>query len=151
MTSQANQPYPAPQGNVPANASSGPYPIPGPTTGQTPTTGDYAPVPGDEKLTRGEALVVIQESGVISIESAPVQIKLHLRGTLPNPCYQLRVKPAQPDDQKHIQVEVYSVVDPSQICAEMIQEFDAEIPLGSFPSGHYSVYINGELLGEFDA
>ena len=31
------------------------------------------------------------------------------------------------------------------------KSFDVEIPLGSFPAGHYSLYINGELLGEFDA
>ncbi len=148
---QANQPYPGPQGNNPANGSSAPYPGPNTPSGPTPTPESYAPVPGDEKLTRGEATVALKDSGVVSMESSPVQISLHLKGTMPNPCYHLRVNPAQPDTKNQIQVEVYSVVDPSTICVEMINEFDVETPLGSFPSGHYSVYINGELLGEFDA
>ena len=150
---QASQPYPGPQGNAAANtgATSAPYPAPGASSGQTPVTNEFAPAAGDDKLIKGNAIVVIKDSGIVLQQSAPVQVKLHLKGTLPNPCYHLRVNPSQPDDQKRIQVEVYSVAKPGQVCTDVVQDFDEEIPLGSFPSGHYSVYINGELLGEFDA
>ncbi len=142
---QSSLPYPAPQFN------SAVYPAPGASGGQTPVTNVYAPAPGDDKLIKGIATVVIKDSGIILQQSAPVQAKLHLKGTLPNPCYHLRVNPSLPDDQKRIQVEVYSVTKPGQVCTEVIQDFDVEIPLESYPTGHYSVYINGELLGEFDA
>lgn len=148
---QANQPYPGPQGNNPANTSSGTYPGPATPGGQTPPPESYAPAPEDEALTRGDATVTLKDSKVIPSKSSPVQIKLHLTGTLPNPCYHLRVNPAQPDAKNQIQVDVYSVVDPKAVCTDVIQEFTVEIPLGSFPSGHYSVLINGKLLGEFDA
>jgi hypothetical protein len=142
------QPYPAPKNNT---ASSAPYPPPSTSSGSVPLTNQYAPAPGDEKLTRGNAFVEIKDSGLIVTESEPKQVKLHLKGTLPNPCYHLRVNPSQPDDQKKIQVDVYSVTDPDKICTDVLQEFDVEIPLGSFSGGHFSIYINGELLGEFDA
>jgi hypothetical protein len=150
---QASQPYPAPQGNNTASSvtTSVPYPAPGTSSGQTPVANEYAPALGDEKLTRGNASVESKDSKVILTTTSPVQVKLHLAGTLPNPCYHLRVNPAQPDAQKHIQVEVYSVTEPDKICTDVLQNFDVEISLGSFPSGHYSVYINGNLLGEFDA
>jgi hypothetical protein len=48
-------------------------------------------------------------------------------------------------------VEVYSVSEPGKVCTQVLKDFDVEIPLGSFSGGHFTVYINGELLGEFDA
>jgi hypothetical protein len=96
-------------------------------------------------------MVEIKDSGVVKLESDPLQVKIHLVGTLPNPCHFLRVNPSQPDDQKRIQVDVYSVTKPGEVCTEVIQNFDVEVPLGSLSSGHYLIYINGELLGEFDA
>lgn len=148
---QTSQPYPAPPGNDAANPTGEPYPAPGTSSVQTPTIDEYAPTAGDENMTRGNALVTIKDSSVVLMESSPVQVKLHLKGTLPDPCYHLRVNPAQPDDQKRIQVEAYSVAKPGQVCTDELQDFDVEIPLGSFTSGHYTVYINGEFLGEFDA
>jgi len=79
-----------------------------------------------------------------------VQVKLHLVGSLPNPCYKLRVNPAQANAEGRIDVEVYSLAEPGKACTDVLQPFDVQIPLGSFESGHYSVYINDELLGEFD-
>ena len=144
----ASQAYPAPQGGNAANSA---YPGPNTSGGAASAANPFAPAAGDEKLTRGEAFVEIADSQVTLMESNPPQVKLHLKGSLPNPCHQLRVNPSQPDAQKKIQVEVYSVVKPDEMCTEVLKEFDEEIPLGSFPAGHYSVYVNGELVGEFDA
>jgi hypothetical protein len=72
-----------------------------------------------------------------------------LQGALPTPCNQLRVIARSPDEQNRIQVDVYSVVDPSQVCAQVLEPLDANIGLGSFPTGHYSVWVNGEMVGEF--
>jgi hypothetical protein len=32
-----------------------------------------------------------------------------------------------------------------------VEPFEANIDLGTYPSGHYSVWVNGELAGEFDS
>ena len=85
------------------------------------------------------------------MESYPVQIMLALKGSLPTPCNQLRVVDNPPDKQNRIQVEVYSVLDPEQMCAQVLEPFEANIGLGSFPRGHYSVWVNGEMVGEFDS
>ena len=80
-----------------------------------------------------------------------MQINLVLRGELPTPCNQLRIKVTPPDAQNLIQVNVYSVVDPDQICTQVLEPFEAVVSLGSFTSGKYSVYVNGEYLGEFES
>lgn len=151
--SQTSQPYPGPQGagiqsTVPSSSA---YPAPGSSGGQTSTSNPYAPAAGDEKLTRGQATVSIKDSKITTLATQPIQVVLNLFGTLPNSCARLRANPAQPDAQNKIQVEIYSVADPGQACTEAVQEYMVNVPLGSFPTGHYSVYINGELLGEFDA
>ncbi len=145
----ANPAYPGP--NPALNGPSSPYPGPtNPPAGTMPTTNQYAPEAGDTSLERGTATVSLKNSGVVKDTASPVQVALHLVGTLPTPCNKLRVSPAQPDDQKHIQVDVYSVIKTGEMCTEVIQNFDVYVPLGSLPTGHYSIYINGELLAEFD-
>lgn len=114
-----------------------------------PINSAYLPKADDGKLTRGN--VFIDDSQLLVMESYPVQIALALRGSLPTPCNQLRVIANPPDEQNRIQVEVYSVIDPEQLCAQVLEPFEANIGLGSFPAGHYSVWVNGEMAGEFDA
>lgn len=147
---QANQAYPGPQGSNAPSAAGDVYPSSGAPAGPLAARNEYAPAAGDENMDRGNAFVELDSSSVVLLESNPPQVKLHLKGNLPNPCHKLRVNPAQPDAQKRIQVEVYSVAKPGELCTEVLQEFEAEISLGSLPTGHYSIYINGELLGEFD-
>jgi hypothetical protein len=114
-----------------------------------PAKNPYAPLPTDSSLTRGE--VFIKEMGVLVRESYPPQISLSLSGALPTPCYQLRMQINEPDEEHKIHVEAYSVVDPDMICTQVLEPFQASIDLGTFPSGHYSVWVNGELAGEFDS
>jgi hypothetical protein len=114
-----------------------------------PINSEYLPQRDDGNLTRGN--VYIDHSELLIMESYPVQIALMLQGSLPTPCNQLRVVARPPDEQNQIQVEAYSVSDPEQLCTQVLEPFDANIGLGSFPSGHYSVWVNGEMVGEFDA
>ena len=58
---------------------------------------------------------------------------------------------APPDAQNQISVQVYTVSDPAQACAQMLEPFSENIPLGSFASGDYTVQVNGEPAGEFTA
>jgi hypothetical protein len=109
----------------------------------------YAPQPGDSALLRGN--VYLDSAQILSLESYPLQIVLELRGNLPDPCHQLRVAVNPPDSGNRITIEVYSVADAGSICIQVLKPFDASIPLGSFPAGHYAVWVNGNQIGEFDA
>lgn len=118
-------------------------PLPGPINNA------YLPQPADSNFSRGT--VFIDSSDLLVMESYPVQIALVLNGNLPTPCNQLRVIANPPNEQNQIQVEVYSVIDPAEMCIQVLEPFEANIGLGSFPSGHYSVLVNGEMAGEFDS
>jgi hypothetical protein len=129
-------PYPEPGGEAPAGARD-PYPDP------------LEPIPGEENMNRGE--VFIDESGIIILESMPPQFELRIVGNLPTPCHRLRAVVSQPDDQNNIQVDVYTLVNPEEICTQVLQPFDTGIRLGSFTPGKYTVLLNGEKVGEIEA
>ncbi len=115
----------------------------------TPSAPPYAVKAGDANLSRGN--VFIDSADLVVRESYPPQISLLLEGGLPTPCHQLRVVVAQPDAENRIMVEAYSVVDPAAICIQVIEAFSQAVEMGTYASGHYSVYVNGELVGEFDS
>ncbi len=109
---------------------------------------EYSPVPEDATLNQGN--VFINESGIIMMESYPVQVRLELSGDLPTPCNDLRVVVSPPDANNEIQVAVYSVIDPDTMCTQVLAPFDATIPIGNFTTGSYRVLVNGELAGTID-
>lgn len=108
----------------------------------------YAPRAGDEKLERAE--VYLDSVDLLAMESYPPQFSLLLKGNLPTPCHQLRVEYREPDAQNRIMLEVYSLADPQAVCVQMLQPFEQSVYLGSFPAGHYTVWINGKQVSEFD-
>ena len=113
-----------------------------------PVTNPFAPQSGDTGLTRGA--VYINEASLIIRESFPPQISLNLAGDLPTPCNQLRVVINPPDSENKINVDAYSVVDPNQACIQVLEPFGASVDIGTFANGHYIVWVNGEMAGEFD-
>lgn len=108
----------------------------------------FAPQPGDAHLTRGT--VHVRHAEVLLLESYPVQVHLLLQGALPSPCHQLRLVVHEADAEKRIFIEAYSVTNPKMMCAQVIREFEVEIPLGSYTEGHYTIWINKEKVAEFD-
>jgi hypothetical protein len=84
-------------------------------------------------------------------ESFPPQIALTLNGELPTPCHQLRVLVNEPDADNRIDVEAYTVVNPDLACIQVVEPFEATLDLGTYPSGHYSVWVNDEPAAEFDS
>jgi hypothetical protein len=114
-----------------------------------PRENPFSPQPNDTKFSRGN--MIINESGIVIHESYPPQISLALSGDLPTPCHQLRAQINAPNREKSIVVDVYGVVDPTRICSEVLKPFEEYIDLGTFPSGHYSVWLNGGPIGEFDS
>lgn len=109
----------------------------------------FAPQADDAQLQRGNFYV--EEASLIIRESFPPQIALQLKGNLPTPCNQLRVDVKEPDAENQIRVDAYSVSDPDRACVQVLAPVDEQIELGTFPSGHYTVWVNGEMVGEFDS
>lgn len=109
----------------------------------------FEPRDSDSDLERGE--VFIDSTDMLIMESYPVQIMLVLKGNAPTPCHQVRIMANPPDDQNNIQVEVYSVFDPEQVCIQILEPIEANFNLGSFLTGSYTVFVNGEKVGEFES
>ncbi len=127
-------------------------PPPGvPTSAPAPPLSGYEPQPGDEKLKRDQVFLELESSQVVSSQSQPPQVNLTLMGSLSDPCHKLRVVVSPPNARNEINLDVYSVFDLNLACITVIQPFSADIPLGTYPVGHYTVYVNGQLLGEFDS
>jgi hypothetical protein len=123
-------------------------PIDGSST-EEPGVNPFEPKPDDANLTRGN--VQINEASLMIRESYPPQISLSISGDLPTPCNELRVKISRPEQENKIIVDVYSLVDPNKVCIQVLEPFEEHIDLGTFPAGHYSVWVNDEMAGEFDA
>jgi len=99
-------------------------------------------------MTRGP--VFIDEVELVILESFPVQIELVIRGALPTPCASLEWSVEPPDDKGRILVEAFSLQDPALDCIQVLQEMEERLAIGSYSAGSYSVWLNGELVGEFD-
>jgi hypothetical protein len=112
----------------------------------------YEPQPGDDQLKRDQVFLDAENSRVVIGESQPAEIDLILNGNLSDPCHQLRVVVTPANTNREINLDVYSLVDPKVACITVLKPFSATIPLGSyFYGGHFTVYVNGQLVGEFDA
>lgn len=139
------QPYPPMQ---PVNSYpflSEPAPYPAPSDGRT---SPWQPRPGDEAFTRGEAF--INKHQMLVLESFPPQYLLELEGALPTPCHQLRVDIQPPDEQNHIRVTVYSLVDPTTICVQVLSSFQVSVRLGHLAPGKYTVLMNDTEIGQIE-
>jgi hypothetical protein len=110
----------------------------------------YDPQPGDDKLTQGEVTLDMASSKLIVTSGEATDASAILQGSLPDPCHQLRIVFTPANSQNQINLKVYSVFDPHNICTTVIQPFQVIYPLGSYSSSHYTVNVNGQLLGEFD-
>lgn len=108
----------------------------------------YSPRPEeDEDLERRE--LEPDQKELMIMESYPVQISLHIAGNLPTPCHQLRVKIPDANEKGEIDIEVYSVVHPEEVCPQVLEPFEENIPLGTFEEQGYTFFVNGEKVGEY--
>lgn len=124
-------------------------PVVSPADPQVPVTPEpqpWQPVPGDKDLKQGN--VFIEGHDILVLEKFPPEFLLNLNGNLPTPCHELRVEVSEPDEEDRIHVMVYSLVDPGQICTQVLKPFDVSVSLGTFSSGKYAVWMNGEEIGE---
>ena len=81
------------------------------------------------------------------LESFPVQLMLHITGWLPNPCAQPEWVVAHSSGPGgSIEVELYAVQEPGEICIQVLAPFEVNIPLGPQPEGRLAIFLNGEAL-----
>lgn len=114
--------------------------------------GSESQAPGSNDAYDGMARgpVYIDEAELVILESFPVQIEIVIRGALPTPCASLEWSVEAPDDQGRILVEAFSLQNPDLACVQVLEEIEERLPIGSYSQGSYSVWLNGELVGEFD-
>jgi hypothetical protein len=146
---EGQEPYPGPEALPTTDPN---YPGPEGPGGQPPayTPGEpsgYEPQPEDSGLERGEVFLNLEDSDLLILESYPVQAVLVLHGDLPDPCHKLRVSVSPPDNANVVQVDVYTVHNPDDLCAAVLEPFEAQIGLGSFAGGVFRVLVNGTEIG----
>jgi len=128
---------PGPTATPPPGASSPTAtPPPGGTAAAEPSPGP-GPDPG----------VFVDTTDVLLLESYPVQVVLHVTGTLPTPCHRLAHDVT--DDGSRIDVTLTATTN-AEACIQVIAPFDERIALGSFAAGARTVWLNRERVGEFD-
>lgn len=103
--------------------------------------------PGDEGKQRGNFFV--QTAGLEYDRAHPGRAYLLVEGSLPTPCNKPRALVNPPNAKNEIIVDLYSVVDTSQACIEVIQPFNGRAAtLEGFPPGKYTVIVDGKPAGE---
>jgi inhibitor of cysteine peptidase len=98
-----------------------------------------------------EGKVYINQVDLMVMESFPLQIAVVVAGDLPTPCHNLEIEVSEPNALNEIHVWVYSVFPADVICVQVLESFEANIsiPMAGAADGEYSVYVNGEKVGEF--
>ncbi len=111
----------------------------------------YAPQASDSDLMAGD--ITIDSASVFLAKSQPPQLMVSFAYYQPTPCYQLRVEISGPDAENHIALKAYAVAEKDKACTLMAlaTPLQASLNLGSFPSGHYFVFLNDNQIGEFDS
>ncbi len=104
--------------------------------------------PADENLVAGP--VYLDSADLLVLESYPLQYRLLLKGSLPDPCHELKVVVPAPDAQGVIDVQVFSLADPGKVCIQVLEPFETSVSLDGFPPGTFAVMVNGEPVGQIE-
>ena len=108
----------------------------------------YAPQSGDNNLMTGD--IKVDSASVSLAESQPPQVMVNFAYFQPTPCYKLRVEASGPDAKNQIDLKAYAVAEKDKPCTLMAlaTPLQASLNLGSLPSGHYTILLNGNQIGE---
>lgn len=101
------------------------------------------------KLVRDKAFVDYGNSYLLVGKEFPAKVEAVITGWLPDPCHILQVSVNSATSYNTVNIEVYSLYDPSQVCISVLQPFKTTVELGSFGKGDYTVLVNGIKLGSF--
>ncbi len=128
-----------------------------PTQEPTPTTSvpfvlkqeenPYSPKTEDLGLKQG-GIILTSLSLSERYELTPLRAELHILGSLPSVCSELRVKVNPPNLEYQISIEIYSVVGPKLNCENVLQQVDTTILLGAYSAGQYTIWVNDSYVGD---
>ena len=104
---------------------------------------------GAQKLLRDGVTIDLESSYLLVSKTYPVNVTAVISGWLPDPCHILRVSSKFASASNAIDIEVYSLYDPTQACTAVLEPFITKVSLGSFDKGQYTVLVNGMKLGGF--
>ena len=94
--------------------------------------------PGDQA--KGPAFV--EEVQFIFLESYPVQVRATIVGTVPTPCHEAVAEVTDTDaGAGTVTVDLYSLADPDEVCAQVLEPFEVTVDVGSFETGDYTLII----------
>ena len=127
-----------------------------PATTSTPTTplplvlkseeNPYAPKLEDVSL-KQEEITLTSTSLSERYDLTPIRAELHVLGSIPSVCSELRIKVNPPNEQYQIRIEAYSVANLKQNCENVFQQFEVVLLLGEYSPGQYTVWVNDNLAG----
>jgi hypothetical protein len=110
----------------------------------------YAPLLKDVSL-KQDGVIITSASLSERYDLNPIRAELHLLGSMPSVCSELRVKVNPPDEQYRVIVEVYSVSDLKLNCENVFQQFKISLLLAQYSPGQYTVWVNDNLAGTLAA
>ena len=105
----------------------------------------WEPTAGDNNLVRGS--VFLDKTDIVVLESDISKFVLRISGALPTPCHNIRVIVSEADDSNNIQVDVYSLADPDEICVQVLELVETIVPLDINTNGEFQVVVNGKEIG----
>ena len=106
----------------------------------------YAPKTEDLSLKQDEvSLTSVNLSERFDL--TPMRAELHVLGSMPSVCSELRIKIDPPNDKYQVRIEIYSVAKPKLNCDNVFQQVDTTILLGVYSAGQYTVWVNDSYIG----
>jgi hypothetical protein len=107
----------------------------------------YAPQPGDNQLSRGEVILDMSQTSLATTQGDWNLPAVKLHGQLPDACHQLRIVFTPDYEEYKVNLDVYSVFDPTTVCVSAPQYFTLIYPLRG--ADQSSVYVNGQFVDRF--
>jgi hypothetical protein len=92
--------------------------------------------------------VYVDSTEILYLESWPVQVRLVVRGNLPDPCHEPVFEVQDLGDR--IDVLLWSLADPDRMCIQVLEPFELSIPLGTWETANLPVLLNGEEIGRIE-
>lgn len=97
--------------------------------------------------------VFIDSADLLIAESYPVQPSLHITGNLPTSCasFHYSYTIGAETDRFRIDLNAWSESNPELMCAQVLEPLDETLPIdmNAASDGTYSVWLNGDFVGEF--
>jgi len=107
----------------------------------------YAPKPEDLSL-KQDGVILTSTSLSERFDLTPIRAELHVLGSMPSVCSELRIKVNPPNIKYQISIEIYSVADSKLKCENVFQQVDTTILLGAYSAGQYTIWINENYVGD---